>query len=58
MERAQASEKRGYNILSRISFHLRATQDGGEKYVVSLQEWEERGCAVLCWQLTHETGVM
>jgi len=36
MEHAQASEDRGYNIVSQISFHLRANQGGGEKYVVSL----------------------
>lgn len=36
MEHAQASEDRGYNILSQILFHLHATQDGGEKYVRSL----------------------
>lgn len=36
MEHAQASEDRGYSMLSQISFHLPAAEDGREKYVVSL----------------------
>lgn len=38
MEHAQTSEDRAYNILSQISFHLHATQDGGEKELSAFKE--------------------